>query len=94
MAVDAEQSLIFTGAGEGEMKAWRVDHEVMASGLQTSDSGEVRYIIPSTRAQADKYDQGDQNDPPRHHSSAIIQAPCISDYIPPLASIPRCAVAR
>ena len=52
MAMDAEQSLIFTGAGEGEMKAWRVDHEAMASGLQTSDSGEVRSIQLSTRGVA------------------------------------------
>ena len=42
MAVDPEQSLLFTGSAEGEMKAWRMDPEAMAEGLQENDSGEVR----------------------------------------------------
>ena len=42
LAVDAEQKLIFTGSGEGEMKAWRLDHEAMSTGLQENDNGEVR----------------------------------------------------
>lgn len=45
MDVDAEQSLVFTGAAEGEMKAWRIDHDAMESGLQESDSGEVTKMI-------------------------------------------------
>ncbi|KAI0347395.1 WD40 repeat-like protein [Trametopsis cervina] len=45
LAVDAEQTLIFTGSGEGEMKAWRMDHEAMAAGLREDDKGEVTKMI-------------------------------------------------
>lgn len=45
MDVDPEQHLLFTGSGEGEMKAWRIDHEALAEGLKETDTGEVRLII-------------------------------------------------
>ncbi|KAF9498450.1 WD-repeat-containing protein [Pleurotus eryngii] len=45
MALDPEQSLLFTGSSEGEMKAWRLDHESMRGGLRETDSGEVVQII-------------------------------------------------
>ncbi|KAI0693786.1 WD40 repeat-like protein [Cytidiella melzeri] len=45
MAVDAEQKLIFTGSGEGEMKTWRIDHEAMAAGLHENENGEVARMI-------------------------------------------------
>lgn len=32
---------MFTGSSEGEMKAWRLDHEAMATGLHETESGEV-----------------------------------------------------
>ena len=41
MELDPEQTLIFTGAAEGELKAWRIDHEAMASGLRETETGEV-----------------------------------------------------
>lgn len=41
MDVDQEQSLVFTGSGEGELKAWRIDHEALAEGLKETESGEV-----------------------------------------------------
>jgi U3 small nucleolar RNA-associated protein 12 len=41
MDVDQEQSLVFTGSGEGEMKAWRIDHQALAEGLKETDTGEV-----------------------------------------------------
>ena len=41
MDVDQEQSLVFTGSGEGELKAWRIDHEALADGLKETESGEV-----------------------------------------------------
>ena len=42
MAIDAEQKLVFSGSAEGEMKAWRLDHEAMSGGLQENEDGEVR----------------------------------------------------
>lgn len=42
LAVDAEQRLVFSGSAEGEMKAWRLDHEAMSNGLQETENGEVR----------------------------------------------------
>lgn len=41
MDVNPEQEFIFTGSGEGEMKAWRIDHEAMATGLREAETGEV-----------------------------------------------------
>ena len=43
LAVDAEQKLVFSGSAEGEMKAWRLDHEAMSGGLQENENGEVRF---------------------------------------------------
>ncbi len=72
--VNPEQKLVFTGSGEGEMKAWRLDHEAMASGLQESETGEVSispigmvsFILISTRI-------GHQNDTSCHHSATIFE---------------------
>ena len=48
MDLDPEQELIFTGSGEGEMKAWKIDHEALGRGLQETESGEVRRIVHSS----------------------------------------------
>ncbi|KII95241.1 hypothetical protein PLICRDRAFT_34085 [Plicaturopsis crispa FD-325 SS-3] len=45
MDVDREQSLIFTGSGEGEIKAWRIDLEALQGGLRETETGEVAKII-------------------------------------------------
>ena len=42
MALDPEQNLVFTGSGEGDLKAWRVDKEALAAGLKENESGKVR----------------------------------------------------
>lgn len=42
MDINIEQELVFTGSGEGEMKAWKIDHRALAKGLGETDSGEVR----------------------------------------------------
>ena len=42
MDIDQEQSLVFSGSGEGEVKAWRIDHEALAGGLKENDTGEAR----------------------------------------------------
>ena len=44
MDLDHEQELVFTGSGEGEMKAWRIDHAALAQGLRETESGEVRCV--------------------------------------------------
>lgn len=46
LAVDADQKLVLSGAAEGEMKAWRLDHEAMSAGLQENENGEAR-VYPS-----------------------------------------------
>ncbi|THH11473.1 hypothetical protein EW145_g624 [Phellinidium pouzarii] len=43
--VNPGQDLIFTGGGEGELKAWRVDHEALAIGLKEKETGEVSKMI-------------------------------------------------
>lgn len=45
MDVNQEQSLVFTGSGEGELKAWGIDHEALADGLKETDTGEVSIRI-------------------------------------------------
>ncbi|KAJ7591170.1 hypothetical protein C8J56DRAFT_1136000 [Mycena floridula] len=45
MAVDQDQSLVFTGSGEGELKAWSVDHDALARGLTETATGEVEKMI-------------------------------------------------
>ncbi|KAG6855098.1 hypothetical protein C0991_006027 [Blastosporella zonata] len=45
MTVNPEQDLVFTGSGEGELKAWRIDREALANGLRETDSGEVAKMI-------------------------------------------------
>lgn len=42
MDVNIERNLIFTGSGEGEVKAWSMNTEAASQGLTESDSGEVR----------------------------------------------------
>ncbi|KAJ8523465.1 hypothetical protein ONZ45_g54 [Pleurotus djamor] len=45
MTLDPEQSLLFTGSNEGEMKAWQIDHDELAGGLKSDPSGELTQII-------------------------------------------------
>jgi U3 small nucleolar RNA-associated protein 12 len=46
--LNPEQDLIFTGSGEGEVKAWRIDSEALAAGLKETETGEVHLPHPST----------------------------------------------
>lgn len=39
--INNEQNLLFTGSGEGELKAWKIDHEVLEAGLKPLETGEV-----------------------------------------------------
>lgn len=50
MDLDLEQDLVFTGSGEGELKAWRIDHEALVQGLRETESGEVRSSLCDPKA--------------------------------------------
>lgn len=41
MDFSLEQNLIFTGSGDGDLKAWKIDFDALAAGLETTESGEV-----------------------------------------------------
>lgn len=41
MDLNPQQNLIFTGSGEGDLKAWKIDYDAVAAGLKTTESGEV-----------------------------------------------------
>lgn len=41
MAINQERDLVFTGSGEGELKAWKVDRTAIAEGLKETETGEV-----------------------------------------------------
>ncbi|TFK76009.1 WD-repeat-containing protein [Pluteus cervinus] len=43
--MDEERDLIFTGSGEGELKAWKLDRDALSEGLKKTESGEVAKII-------------------------------------------------
>ncbi|KAJ7744543.1 WD-repeat-containing protein [Mycena maculata] len=45
MDVDSKQSLVFTGSGEGELKAWKLDHEAFAEGLKETETGEITKMV-------------------------------------------------
>ncbi|KAF7983876.1 hypothetical protein HWV62_18218 [Athelia sp. TMB] len=45
MDIDSDQHLLFTGSSEGEMKAWRIDHEALSEGLKETDTGELAKMI-------------------------------------------------
>ncbi|KAF9534814.1 WD-repeat-containing protein [Crepidotus variabilis] len=43
--VNQSQDLVFTGGGEGEVKAWSIDHDALANGGRETVSGEIPKII-------------------------------------------------
>ncbi|KAH9843888.1 WD-repeat-containing protein [Rhodofomes roseus] len=43
--VDSKHELVFTGSGEGELKAWKIDHDALAEGLRETENGEVAKLI-------------------------------------------------
>ncbi|KAK7049601.1 beta transducin [Paramarasmius palmivorus] len=43
--VDVDQDLIFTGSGDGEVKAWKMDREVLSGGLKETETGEIAKAI-------------------------------------------------
>ncbi|KAK7061634.1 WD-repeat-containing protein [Favolaschia claudopus] len=47
MDIDPQQNLVFTGSAEGELKAWKLDHEAFAEGLKETETGEISKMIHS-----------------------------------------------
>ncbi|KAI4526071.1 WD40-repeat-containing domain protein [Schizophyllum commune] len=45
LAVDADESLFFTGSADGELKAWSIDRDALAEGLKETESGDIVKII-------------------------------------------------
>ncbi|KAG6378831.1 WD-repeat-containing protein [Boletus reticuloceps] len=45
MDLSPQQNLIFTGSGEGDLKAWKIDYDAVAAGLKTTESGEIGKMI-------------------------------------------------
>jgi U3 small nucleolar RNA-associated protein 12 len=45
MDVDQEQKILFTGGGEGELKAWLIDSEALTAGLRETETGEVSFYF-------------------------------------------------
>ncbi|KAF9247204.1 WD-repeat-containing protein [Melanogaster broomeanus] len=45
MDINPQQNLIFTGGSEGDLKTWKIDHEAIAEGLKTMESGEISKMI-------------------------------------------------
>ncbi|KAF8316849.1 WD-repeat-containing protein [Clavulina sp. PMI_390] len=39
------KDLIFTGSGDGELKAWRIDYEALGKGVQETETGELAKMI-------------------------------------------------
>jgi U3 small nucleolar RNA-associated protein 12 len=44
LAINQEQNLVFTGSGEGDLKAWKIDREALVEGLKETETGEVMRV--------------------------------------------------
>ncbi|TDL29382.1 WD-repeat-containing protein [Rickenella mellea] len=43
--VNEDQDLVFTGSSEGDLKAWRIDHDALSDGLKENEAGEITKIL-------------------------------------------------
>jgi len=41
LGINKDEDLVFTGSGEGELKAWKIDREALAEGLKETETGDV-----------------------------------------------------
>ena len=44
--LNPDNTAIFTGSGEGEVKAWKIDFEALESGMRETERGEVSVCVP------------------------------------------------
>ncbi|KDR83852.1 hypothetical protein GALMADRAFT_55599 [Galerina marginata CBS 339.88] len=45
LTINREQDLVFTGSGDGELKAWKIDREALKEGLKETETGEVAKML-------------------------------------------------
>lgn len=81
MDVNVERNIIFTGSGEGEVKAWSINTESISKGLTESDSGEVRNHSVSHRFVALKLLLDQQNYTSHSYTSSVFTASRISNIL-------------
>jgi hypothetical protein len=44
-AIDNEENNLFTGSGDGELKAWRIDYTFLEAGMKETESGEHMSLV-------------------------------------------------
>lgn len=42
--INQDETMIFTGSSEGEMKVWKIDAQALADGLKETETGEVSQL--------------------------------------------------
>jgi len=96
MDVDRGQNLIFTGSGEGELKAWSIDHGALSEGLKETEIGEVDTHVVHLKIfnSLISWFLGRQNDSPHCKPPPCLSAPCLPNIIPPNPTISCCPVPR
>lgn len=47
LEINSEKDILFTGSGEGELKAWKIDREAVTKGLNQTETGEVNCMKSS-----------------------------------------------
>lgn len=93
MDINNNRNVIFTGSGEGELKAWRIDYEALAAGLQETETGEV--CLQSTVLMFYLHRLiGRKLYSSHFHPPALVSTSCISDIISPTAALSRRSVSR
>lgn len=46
--INVEKDMLFTGSGEGELKAWKIDRDAVIKGLNQMETGEVNFTKEKT----------------------------------------------
>jgi len=91
--IDFEKDMLFTGSGEGELKAWKIDREAVTKGLNQAETGEVgctkNIITGFLLFWSDRKD-----DTSYVRTSIGIQASGITDKISSFSPLPCHSVSR
>lgn len=85
LAVSPEKDLIFTGSGEGEVKAWRIDH--IAHGLKETATGEVVVCLQVIMSQT-YWKTGCKINKSHIMFTCSIETPNFANKISPIAALP------
>ena len=90
--LNQELDMVFTGSNEGEMKAWKIDHQVLGEGLREIVNGQVCI----SRSSIVMYDTIGlpvtvRSAYPTHsNSSVVVPASCSTTFFPLFAPILGC----